>query len=470
MFPTPQNYAIWPSVAPADTTVQLTITANERAFVFQEGAPYQVVITAVDSDENYYAPFAQTKIDVVASQGVLAFSYDFVGEQEYTVFLKKDDLLIATFRLFSLYEDLYALAPLKGDLHSHSCRSDGTRDAAAQAGYYRESGFDFVALTDHNRYYGGGEIDEVYAGVNTGLTRVLGEEVHCPGSVVHIVHVGGGKSVAERYVHDRENYEKEIETYLLKVPNHVPAAFKERYAKAMWATDAIHAAGGLAIFPHPFWRPGPSKAYNVCPVLAVVLLQSGLFVAYEVLGGMGSTENNHSVALWGDLRAEGLKIPVVGSSDAHRLEKDAAFSHLFTICFAAENTNEAIIAAVKQGNCVAVEATETENGVQYRCYGSCRLVAYAHFLLENFFPHYQHRCIGTGVAMRAYAMNECGAELVEQNAALCQVFRNRFFGKTAAAYPAKEIFDFEDKWRAVQLNGPKTRGSSVDATPAKTLI
>ena len=34
-----------------------------------------------------------------------------------------------------------------------------------------------------------------------------------------------------------------------------------------------------------------------------------------------------------------------------------------------------------------------------------------------------------------------------------------------------KLLDFEDKWRSVQIEqGPKTRGSSVDATPAKSLI
>ena len=325
-------------------------------------------------------------------------------------------------------------------------------------------------MTDHNRYYPGGEIDEVYQGVKTGLTRVLGEEVHCPGSVVHIVHIGGKASVTERYVHDRVNYEKEIDEYITRVPKHIPDLYKERYAKAMWATDAIHAAGGLAIFPHPFWRPGNSKTYNICDEFAKILLNSGMFDAYELLGAMSQRDCNRSVALWADLRADGLKIPVVGSSDTHKLDKDSPFSYIFTICFARENTNDSIIDAVKQGNCVAVEMTEDGYTIQHRCYGSLRLVSYAQFLLTNFFTTQQHLCVGSGVAMRAYAMEETGAELVEQHSALIENFRNRFFGRCEVALPSKSIMDFEEKWRANQLNGPKTRGSSVDATPAKCLI
>ena len=162
-------------------------------------------------------------------------------------------------------------------------------------------------------------------------------------------------------------------------------------------------------------------------------------------------------------------MPVVGSSDTHALD-GATFPYLFTVCFARENTNDAIIEAVKLGNCVAVETAGEDRAWQHRCYGSLRLVSYAQFLLANFFPKQQRLCAGAGVAMRAYAMNEAGAALVEQHAALVENFRNRFFGRVPAALPSSDMVSFEEKWRAAQLAGPKTRGSSVDATPAKNLI
>lgn len=470
MISAPNTYSIWPSVIPADKATEMTIISNDRAFIFPDDEKYQLLIISVNSDENYYTPHSHKKLNVTAKNGVLSFSFDFSGEQEHTIFLKKDESTLATFSVYSLYEDLYELCPLKGDLHSHSCRSDGKTDAVAQAGYYREQGYDFAALTDHNRYYPGGEIDEAYQGVKTGLTRVLGEEVHCPGSVVHIVHIGGKASVAERYVNDRENYDKEIEEYISRVPTHVPDLYKERYAKAMWATDAIHTVGGLAIFPHPFWKPGHSKTYNVCDEFAKILITSGMFDAYELLGAMEQRNRNRSVAFWADLRSEGLKIPVVGSSDSHNIENGTTFPNIFTICFASENTNDSIIAAVKQGNCVAVESSSVGNVTEYRCYGSLRLVSYAQFLLANFFPKQQRLSQGSGVVMRAYAMNEASAQLVEEHATLVENFRNRFFGRCAANLPSKSIMAFEEKWRAVQLNGPRTRGSSVDATPAKALI
>ncbi len=462
MLPTPRNYAIYPAVIPADRSTEMIIAPTEKAFLFVDGAEYTVGITAMGGDEpNYHKSETRVYQQVTAHNGILRFTYTFAGEMEHLVLLYKDEKVVQEFNVFSLYEDLYALRPMRGDFHAHSYRSDGKRDPAALAGHFREQGYDFFALTDHNRYFPGGEIDETYAGVKMGLSRVYGEEVHAPGSVVHIVHVGGKSSVADLYVHDREGYEAAIAEYMTRVPAHVPEAFRLRYACCMWVTDRIHEAGGLAIFAHPYWMPGGSRMVNVTTDYAKLLLQSGMFDAYELVGGMGQEGINRSIALWADLRVEGLKISVVGSSDVHGLEKASTFPALFTICFAKENENDSIIEAVKSGMSVAVEATGDEYARHYRCYGSLRLVTYAQFLLRTYFPAMTRIEQGEGVAMRAYAMGEADAQLIELQSQLADNFRARFFGQLPPALPTPAMLAFEEKWRAVQLNGPVSKGSLV---------
>ena len=79
--------------------------------------------------------------------------------------------------------------------------------------------------------------------------------------------------------------------------------------------------------------------------------------------------------------------------------------------------------------------------------------------------------MGAGVAMRAYAMDDADASLIEANTEIAEKLTARFFGRVAPTYPSEKLLAFEDKWRAIQIEkGPKTRGSSVDATPSKTLI
>lgn len=462
MFPTPKNYNIWPTVALVGKETEMTVVPSERAFLLFEGEHYLIRIMAVNSYDNYYKPVSE-KLDVVAQGGILRFNYTFKKEQEYVIHLGRDGQLMQKLYVYALDDDLYRLTPLRGDLHSHSYRSDGRRDPAAHAGHYREQGYDFFALTDHNRYYPGGEIDEVYEGVNSGFKRIFGEEVHTPPSTVHIVHVGGKKSVALEYLKNREEYEKEVAALLQKVPENVPDVQKELYAMAMWATQKIHEAGGLAVFPHPFWRPG-EKTYNVDSNFARILLSSGMFDAYELIGGMKVPDNNCSVAMWNDLRAEGVKIPVVGSSDVHGIENAKTFPNYFTVAFAKENSNDAIIEAVKSSMCVAVESCGYEYDRQYRAYGSYRLVSYAQFLLKYYFPIRQCMCQGEGVAMRAYAMGEVDAKLIELEAEMSQGYADRFFGRKAPMLPDKKMLDFEDKWRKIHIEeGPITKGSNVDS-------
>jgi len=469
MLPTPEIYSIWPSVVPANTETKMTILANERAYLFHEGARYQLAFIAVNSDESYYKLFARKYLDVTAHDGVITFPFFFEKEQEYTILLTEDEKTISTLHVYSLYEDLYRLTPLKGDFHSHSCRSDGQRDPAAHAGHYREQGYDFFALTDHNRYYPGGEIDEIYSNAKTGLIRIPGEEVHTPASSIHIVHVGGKKSVADVYVNHRQDYEDAILEYYKKVPENVPEDLKARYGQAMWATDSIHKAGGLAIFPHPFWRPKGSQTFNVFDEFAAMILKSGMFDAYELIGAMDQPDANRSVAFWADLRAEGYPIKVVGSSDVHGYA-DVHFPFYYTICFAEKKEADSIVDAVRNGWSVAVESHGSDRTKQCRCYGSLRLVSYAQFLLKYYFPITQRLAAGVGVAMRAFAMEDGDIALAEQQNVLAEKFTARYFGHMEPKLPSPAMLAFEEKWRAVQLTGPKVKGSNVDAKPNKIIV
>lgn len=464
MLPMPQSYAVYPSVMAADTPTEMVIAPAERTFLLFDGEEYTVKIYPVDGDEIcYYTPTTRTVLTAIAKDGVLRFTHTFEGEQEHLIQLEKDEKKLQELHVYSLYADLFELVPLRGDFHGHSHRSDGKRDPAALAGHYREQGYDFFSLTDHNRFYPGGEIDEVYKDVKTEFVRVPGEEVHSPDSIVHIVHVGGKQGVANEYIHDRENYNAKIAEYEQRVPADLPEQYRGRYARAMWATDAIHAAGGLAIFAHPYWRPR-NLIHNVRDDFARRLLTSGMFDAYELVGGMGQAGVNRSVALWNDLRADGLRIPVVGSSDVHGIEKAGTFPHYFTLCFAKSNSPDDIIAAVKAGNCVAVEAQGADYGRQHRCYGSLRLVSYAQYLLTYFYPHAQRIAQCEGVAMRQYAMNEAPAALVELCGKQAAEHRARFFGKLPPVLPNAGMIAFEEKWRARHIEeGPITKGSVIDS-------
>lgn len=464
MLPTSDVYAIRPAVVPADKPTQMTIMPTERIFLFREGEEIGLEFIERDADEiNYYVPTTHKKTTVKASGGVLRFEWTFAREQTHTVFIIKNGVRIAELHVFSLYEDLLGLIPMRGDLHSHTYRSDGKRDPAAMASLMREQGYDFFVSTDHNRYYPGAETDEIFRGVKLGLVHIRGEEVHAPGGMLHIVHAGGKSSVADIYVHDRERYNRELAECMAKVPGSVPERYRDRYAMAMWSCARIHDAGGLAIFPHPFWASSRSGVHNVCAELAEILLESGFFDAYELIGAMPQPDNNRSVAFWSELRVKGYDIPVVGSSDVHNPVRSETFPNNFTVCFAKERSAAGVLGAVKSGLSVACESAGVEYERKYRAYGKLRLVTYAQFLLGEYFPKLARLSAGEGIAMRAYAMEQSPKELIEIQARATAAFSDRFFGKLPLNLPSKEMLDFEDRARAVQENGPITCGSVIDS-------
>ncbi|MGW7683932.1 CehA/McbA family metallohydrolase [Kribbella sp. NPDC054772] len=82
----------------------------------------------------------------------------------------------------------------RGNLHTHSNRSDGALSPAETAGVYREAGYDFVAITDHFRAEYGFPITDTRELRSDGFTTLIGAELHAPRTEVghswHIVAVG----------------------------------------------------------------------------------------------------------------------------------------------------------------------------------------------------------------------------------------------------------------------------------------
>ena len=117
--------------------------------------------------------------------------------------------------------------------------------------------------------------------------------------------------------------------------------------------------------------------------------------------------------------------------------------------------------ALKSGKTVAVEATGDEYQRHYRCYGNLRLVSYAHFLLQHYFPKRQRICQGEGTAMRGYLMGEVEASMLEAQVAYSDDWRDRFLGRKPPVLPSAAIRDFEARARAVHATGPVTKGSRI---------
>lgn len=457
----PQNYTVWPSLFPAHKTAHLTVTATEPAFFPKEKTAYRLRVNSVDNNAfNVYADGekAFTWIDVIPKDGKWEADFTFSEEGPYSVTLFADDKQLCRMEVYALEPDLYERRPLLGDLHIHSYRSDGARCPMAQPGHYRSEGYEFMYLTDHNRYAPSEEAQDAYEGVKLGLGIYRGEEVHTPGSCVHIVHAGGSYSVADIYYNHPDVYEKGLEEARRRVPDSVPEECRERYARALWATDEIHKAGGLAIFPHPYWIPGKLNAYNVETDFAKILLKSGMFDAFELFGGVGELICLQEM-LYNDLLREGVSLPVVGSSDTH--EKTDLFNRRQTIVFAKEFSNEGIKEAIKSGFSVALRKDGYGEKINTSFYGTVRLTKYAIFLEKNYYNRLTEIVSGEGMMMRQYLVGECDGKLLSSLSERGNEFYARFSGKAAVPVPSAKILRKEKKWRRVQIKSPDGKGSEL---------
>lgn len=453
------RYMCYPSVVCVGAETEITIFPRDLSRMFRSDKRYELCVYALGEDFLSYYDTLTYDHPFTIDNGCMKFSHTFKAEQEYSIRFREAGGPEQLVPLYAVESDLHRLRPLKGDLHSHTYYSDGQDGIPMTPADYREEGFDFFALTDHNRMYPSELINELYEGVPMGMHMMKGEEVHTPGSTLHIVHVGGKRSVSARYINSPAEYAAEVDAIAVSLTD-VPKYYRRKAAMAKWACDAIHAEGGLAIFAHPFWRP---KNYNVSEEFCRILFKMNIFDALELIGGTGSKSNNMHLALWQEQLMAGNTLPVVGSSDSHNHDfETGGFARLFTIAFAAENTTEAIMAAIKSGLTVAGELP-AESSRDVRFYGAqLRLVRFAHFLFENYFNETWRLCVGEGILMRRYAEGEQTSGVLESLSDTVEKHYRKFYGLDPAPGIPAERIAFMNKCLDLQKRlGPVTKGSLI---------
>lgn len=459
-----EKYRCYPSVVCVGKETEITIFPCDISRRFRDGKEYDVDVVGLDIDEDYrkhphYLP--PYTVDYTVKGGCLQFTCTLEKEQEYRVRFRVKGGESTVISLYAVENDLFELRPLKGELHSHSYYSDGEDGIPMVPANYRECGFDFVALTDHNRMYPSEFAADFYKGIPLGMHIMRGEEIHTPGSQLHIVHVGGRESVCNQYIHHPEEFEKAVDE-IEKTLTHVPEQYRRRVAMAKWSCNEAHKVGGIAIYAHPFWRP---SHYQISKGFSDQLFNERMFDAFELFGGLDLMGNNRQILLWQEQLLNGNNIPVVGSSDAHSQDfNDTHFGNRFTYVFAKSNTTEDILDAVRNGYSVAGELTKYKEDVQF-FHKDLRFVLFAQFLYHNYFVETHRLSFGEGVLMRRYAQGEPVGELLASFANTVEDFYKKFYGLMPVKTLPKEKHEFLDKCLYAQQNiGPKTKGSSLEWT------
>lgn len=310
----------------------------------------------------------------------------------------------AVFALYAVADDLYKLTPYKGDFHMHSTSSDGAHSPEYVAAVCRRTGFDFMALTDHRLYEPSLVAQKAMAEFGCDMLVSPGEEVHLPDNGVHIINFGGKASINKLAADDEHAYFAAVEKYLATVPEKYDEVTRFQVAASEWAFDRIRERGGVAMFCHPYWKPG---FHNYIGGDAIdLIMERNRYDVLEVIGGfelVDIEDNFLAVARWQEEKAKGKKIPVAGVSDSH--DCDASLTGwYYTIVFAEELSFESIAAAIRDDRGVAVHCPPGNHPLVV---GPFRLTRFAYFLLREVYPFHDELCRVEGeIMLRALAGDE----------------------------------------------------------------
>lgn len=423
------NYDIFPKVFPCDKEIEVTVKPLGAHVAFD--GEYTIWVKAL-TQGNIYHYKERNNLAVYNvtpdEDGCLRFTHTYKDEQEHFVEVLKDDKRIVRLSVYSLNEDMVGRYPFRGDLHMHTCRSDGKQAPAIVAAEYRKNGYDFLAITDHDSYYPSLEAINAYKDVPLEYTLVTGEEIHLEGNDIHIVNFGGKYSVNALMPGDHhidvgpgkelrsidgecpeiisvEEYKRQVNELAetLDIPEGIE---KFVYASCVWIFNHIKKAEGLGIFCHPYWI---ANVFHVPETLVEYIMETQPFDAFEVLGGENYyQQNGFQAARYYDDRVKGRRYPIVGSTDSHSCVHNENGYICSTIVFSPENTRESLVSSIKDMYSVAVDSISKE----LRLVGETRFIRYGDFLLREFFPLHDELVYEEGRLMKDYICGDENAEKV----------------------------------------------------------
>jgi hypothetical protein len=221
---------------------------------------------------------------------------------------------------------------LKGNTHTHTLESDGDSSPEDVVRWYREHGYDFLVITDHDKVT---RVDIDHAG--GGMVMIPGEEVtdRLPKKPLHLNALGIEKAIA---------------------PQHGATVVEVLQRNV----DAIREAGGIPAINHPNfgWAFG---ADELLKVERAALLEIASGHPYVNMEGPPPVEE-----MWDKLLTAGKRIWAIAVDDSHHLmlPKDpldtgiAPAGKAWIAVRAGERTPKAILSAIKHGDFYASTGVE----------------------------------------------------------------------------------------------------------------
>jgi hypothetical protein len=220
----------------------------------------------------------------------------------------------------------------RGNLHTHSTRSDGVLSPEEVCRRYKAEGYDFMALTDHFVGAFGYPIVDTVPMRDAGFTTILGAELHsgamANGELWHILAVGLPADFAPS-----------------NSPSFVPVAGQETGAEI--AARAV-AAGAFVAIAHPQWSGLTlADARTITAAHAVEIYNHGCAMGCDRPDGFAIADL---------LLTEGRKLTLIATDDAHFSEPDHFGG--WVMVKAEANEPETLLSALKAGHFYSSQGPE----------------------------------------------------------------------------------------------------------------
>ena len=206
----------------------------------------------------------------------------------------------------------------RGNLHTHTDRSDGTLPPDDVCAYYRDNGYDFLALTDHYMERFGYPLTDAPALRSVTFLPIVGAELHAGetsySGLWHILAVG--------------------------LPADFPSNLPDETGPQI-AARAL-AAGAFVAAAHPAW-------YSLCEA---DVLSLGRVHAIEIYNGTSADHNDRpdSWYMLDALSAQGHRYSACATDDAHFHPQRADVLRGWVMVKAESLTQDAILTALKRGH------------------------------------------------------------------------------------------------------------------------
>ena len=208
---------------------------------------------------------------------------------------------------------------LKGALHCHTTRSDGADDPAEVIAYYKQNGYDFMALTDHRRYNYRNFSD-------VPMTMLPGVEVdrNLPGPGTHCHHIVSLGPLRE----DGNGFEQD---------QRFPRNYIEQPEQTQALIDWLHENNNITFYCHPMWNGTSAREFE--------MLRGNFAMEIWNTGCAMEQGIDNNAAYWDELLIQGQQIFGVAVDDGHEMAQHCK-GWVRVNC---ENSVSAILAALKRG-------------------------------------------------------------------------------------------------------------------------